>query len=114
MQVQFKKVQENACRKASESIWLRNQPYPAAFEHPRVNQVRAHQGHVNAVLLRSLQLMAQGLVEANGTKLAGTVILGGMDREQVSPIELWPPAQPHDQRESHQTRLIGTEVPPSY
>lgn len=26
-------------------------PYPAAFEHSRVYQVRAHQSHVNAILL---------------------------------------------------------------
>lgn len=51
-------------------------PDPAAFEHSRVDQVRAHQGHVDAVLLRGLQLMAQRLVEADGTELTGAVILG--------------------------------------
>lgn len=51
-------------------------PYPAAFEHPRVHQVGAHQGHVDAVLLRRLQLVAQRLVEADGTELTGAVVLG--------------------------------------
>lgn len=50
-------------------------PYSAAFEHARVDQVGAHQSHVDAVLLRGLQLVAQGLVESDGTELTGTVIL---------------------------------------
>lgn len=50
-------------------------PYSAAFKHARVDQVGAHQGHVDAVLLRGLQLVAQRLVEPDGAELTGTVIL---------------------------------------
>ena len=50
-------------------------PYPAAFEHARVHQVGTHQRHLNAVLIRSLDLVAQRLVEADGPELTGAVIL---------------------------------------
>lgn len=58
------------------------QPYPASFEHPSVHQVRTHQSHVDAVLLRGFQLVAQRLVEPDGTKLAGAVILQGLKERE--------------------------------
>lgn len=61
-------------------------PYPATFEHSRVDQVRAHQGHVDAVLLWGFNLVAQGLVKPNGTELAGTVILSRIKRKQIWPV----------------------------
>lgn len=50
-------------------------PYSASSEHARVHQVRTHQRHLDTVLLRSLDFVAQGLVEADGTELASAVIL---------------------------------------
>lgn len=71
-------------------------PYSAAFEHARVDQVGAYQGHVDAILLRGLQLVAQRLVESDGTKLAGTVILREERHvEQVSKNSLFPELPPH-------------------
>lgn len=70
-----KKKKKQRVQTTTEGGVYRSSPYPAAFEHSRVDQVRAHQSHVDAILLRGLQLMAQWLVEADGTKLTGAVIL---------------------------------------
>lgn len=70
-------------------------PYSAAFEHARVDQVGAYQGHVDAVLLRGLYLMAQRLMESDGTELAGAVILRVKRHvEQVSEKSLFPEPPP--------------------
>lgn len=53
----------------------RGLPDPAALEHAGVHQEGAHQRHFDPVFLCSLQLVAQRLVEADGPKLAGAVIL---------------------------------------
>lgn len=50
-------------------------PYPAASEHACVHQIWTHQRHLDAFFLRSLDLVAEGLVEADGAELAGAVIL---------------------------------------
>ena len=55
--------------------WGGGSPDATALEHARVHQVRAHQGHVDAVLLGRLQLVAQRLVEADGAELTGAVVL---------------------------------------
>ena len=89
-----------------------NPPYPAALEHPGVDQVRAHQRHLDAVLLRGLQLVAQRLVEPNGTELTGAVILRDdgergreREREQVNPVKLCPGLRPGT------TENISTHAP---
>lgn len=50
-------------------------PYPAASEHACVHQIWTHQRHLDAVFLWSLDLMAEWLVEADGSELARAVIL---------------------------------------
>lgn len=50
-------------------------PYPAAPEHARVHQIWTHQCHLDAVFLWSLDLVAEWLVEADGSELARAVIL---------------------------------------
>ena len=50
-------------------------PYPASAEHAGVHKVGTHQSHLDPVLLRRLDFVAQGLMETDGSELAGAVIL---------------------------------------
>ena len=65
----------NVCGRLWAAAGGGDSPDATALEHARVHQVRAHQGHVDAVLLGRLQLVAQRLVEADGAELTGAVVL---------------------------------------
>lgn len=51
-------------------------PDLAACEHPRVNDVGANQGGFDAIHALRQQLVRQRLVEPDGSKFTGAVILG--------------------------------------
>lgn len=67
----------------SPAVWGYS-PDPTASEHSGVDQVGTDQRHLDPVLLCGLQLVAEGLVKSNRTKLTGAVILAGRE-QRVKP-----------------------------